>query len=367
MKLLLSRCVRDLELRLADVLAGFAPVEARGDSRRVADLANADGSILVEVKAHTPGIRELHAAIAQLALCADRPEVRRAILMLWSPRLSEASARREWEALVGLFERQISSKLQLVAVWPERQLLLPEDAFMREFSLALRTAVESSATPRRKIEKRHEVLKVLLLRWLRREAPVTLGELERLAGVSFPTASKAVNELQRYLIRDSARRVALRSFPTEPWASLTVLAPRLRQTTAWMDRSGRPPDLERLAARLAQVQGPALALGGVLAARHWDPEIDLDGLPRLDVCVHAPQGALDLGFLARVDPGLGRSDDPSKTVLVVHALTRASAQFIAAAPGALPWADPVETLLDLVELRLIKQADEMVSHLRRKQ
>lgn len=349
-------------------LAGFRFVvqgEMGRGSRSPVDLASDDGAIVIKVKEHLPGVRELYAAIAQLALGSDRPQVQRAVLALWSPRLSDGSTRREWEELVGLFDRKVRAKLQIVAVWPERQLLVPEDSFTLELARALRAVTANAAGLRRKIEKPHEILKLLLLRWLLSEGPIALKELQDLAGASYPTVSKVVGDLQRYLVRGTDRSVALQSFPTVPWSVLTALSPRLRRTTAWMDRSGRPPNLERLVTRLARVREPALALGGVLAARHWDAEFDLDGVPRLDICAHAPRGMLDLGFLARVDPGLSPTEDPAKTVLVVHALTRSSTQFTPSGSKTLPWADPVETLLDLVELRLTRQADELVRHLRR--
>lgn len=339
---------------------------AARSSRASTVLVSADGSTLVEVKDHLPGVRELHAATMQLALAAARPEVRRAVLALWRPRLSEDSTRREWESVTGLFDRRIRAKLQLAAVWAERQILVPEDALTLELASALRAATTGASRPRKKIEKRYEIFKLLLLRWLRGEGPIAIKDLQALVGASFPTVAKAVGELAPYLVRGSDRSVALQSFPAEPWRVLTALSPRLRQTTAWMDRSGRPADLERLAARLARVREPELALGGVLAARHWDPELDLDGVPRLDLCVHAPHGGIDTGFLAKVDPGLAPSQGPAQTLLVVHVLARASAQFSPAEPKTLPWTDPVETLLDLVELRLTKQADELVRHLRGK-
>jgi hypothetical protein len=348
------------------IAAGFKFVQAGRSSRATTDLASEDGSIVIEIKEHLPGVRELYAAITQLALAADRSEVRRAVLVLWNSRFSEGSTQREWERVTGLFDRKVRTKMQLAAIWAERQILLPEDALTLEIARALRAAATNGSGPRRKIEKRHEIFKLLLLRWIRNEGPIAVKDLQALVGASFPTVSKAVGELEKHLIRGPDRSVALQSFPAEPWRVLTALSPRLRQTTEWMDRSGRPADLERLATRLARIREPELALGGVLAARHWDPEFDLDGVPRLDICVHAPRGVLDLGFLAKVDPGLGPSRDPAQTILVVHVLTRSSAQFTPAGPKALSWADPVETLLDLFELRLTKQADEMVRHLRGK-
>ena len=105
-------------------------------------------------------------------------------------------------------------------------------------------------------------------------------------------------------------------------------------------------------------------MGGVAAARWWDPALDLHGMPRLDLIVHAPGGRADLGFVAQLDPGLGPVVEPNDPgVLAVRSLTRAQSLF-EERQGALAVADPVETILDLHDLGLDAQAGALIRRLR---
>ena len=155
----------------------------------------------------------------------------------------------------------------------------------------------------------------------------------------------------------------LGGFPREAWSELLALSPTHRARIAFVDRTGRRPDPEALLRRLQKLAPPDVALGGVAAARHWDPHFDLRGLPRLDLSLAAGR-QLDLGFLRRLDPGLGPLKGEGSPVLVVHPLQRPAALFT---PGdRLPIADPVETLLDLSELRLDDQANALIERLERR-
>ena len=106
------------------------------------------------------------------------------------------------------------------------------------------------------------------------------------------------------------------------------------------------------------------ALGGVLAARHYHPELDLMGLPRLDLCVHSPGRWPDVSFVRRLDPALEATPNPTEPArLIVHFVRQAKSLFLEG-PDGLAWADPVECLLDLHEARLEPQAAELVSAFR---
>jgi hypothetical protein len=117
--------------------------------------------------------------------------------------------------------------------------------------------------------------------------------------------------------------------------------------------------------RLERAKPPHLALGGVMAARHWHPDFDLHGTPRLDLEYHAPHGNVDFDFVKTLDPALTRTSDPTETaVLVIHPLVRAASLFSEESAKRLPWSDPVETALDLCDLSLTTQANQLLTHLR---
>ena len=98
-------------------------------------------------------------------------------------------------------------------------------------------------------------------------------------------------------------------------------------------------------------------------ARYYDPEIDLVGLPRLDLTLHCPGPRVDLGFVEQLDPALEKTDarDASAS-LVVHLLRRKKSLFVQGEKDR-QWADPVECLMDLHEARLEPQAKAFVSSL----
>jgi hypothetical protein len=113
--------------------------------------------------------------------------------------------------------------------------------------------------------------------------------------------------------------------------------------------------------RLQRLQRDDLAVGGVWGAKHYQPGLDLAGNPRLDICLHASGKRVDWSFVEQLDPALEmtRRRDEAPT-LVVHVLRRATSLFRPNADG-LPWADPVECLLDLHEAHFETQAHDFLN------
>jgi hypothetical protein len=169
------------------------------------------------------------------------------------------------------------------------------------------------------------------------------------------------------LRRIGRRHIELSGFPRKTFEEAVLLADALplRQTSWFVDVSGRPGDPLALLRRLKRRRPQAVAVGGVVAARRLDPGFDLHGTPRLDVVYWAPDGApYDLGFVSSTDPGLRASPSAHNAVLAVHRLSRANPLFDHAEGEPLPFADPVEVLLDLHELHLDSQAETLVGRLR---
>jgi hypothetical protein len=70
---------------------------------------------------------------------------------------------------------------------------------------------------------------------------------------------------------------------------------------------------------------------------------------------------MNLGFIEKLDPALKRVDDPQQPAnVVIHAVRHANPLF-QPRDGGLQWADPVECLLDLHEMRLESQAHEFLN------
>ena len=270
--------------------------------------------------------------------------------------------RRAWSEWISVLAPDVADRLQLVMVSADAQVVIPEDESGRTIARALHTAsaaLESAAAHARP-DRSYEVLKILLVRWLRREPPISMHELQAQSGLSHPTVALRLRELGDQVRRRSNRSVELSEFPTSTWAELVALSPRVRRSVGFVDRSGRSGDLAAMLERLGRQQPPHVAVGGVVAARHWQPTFDLDGIPRLDLELHAPDGVAQLEFLRRLDPALTPADGRSVPTVVVHLVTRASSLFTDDPDRRLPWADPVEVLLDLNQLRLTQQAEAFV-------
>lgn len=327
------------------------------------DFASGDRRVIVEVKRTGGGLRDVHAAALQVAMYASALGAERGIVLLCGSRVSAAGLRDEWQKLLKVLAPDVASRLGLVAILDGDVLVEPDDPLLRDIAEAAANTGGPSA-PTLRGNRSFEVMRVLLSRWLLHRGCIAVGELQRQTGLSHPSVSKALAALGPAVQRRRDRSVALCAFPGEAWAQLVALAPKVRQTSAFVDESGRGGDPQRLLDRVRRTSPPGVAVAGVVAARHWHSGLDLEGLPRLDLSVHAPNGGMDTAFVARLDPALVPAPPGTPPLLVLHAVPRAESLFVVG-DGGPAWADPVEALLDLYELRLIEQADDLVRALRR--
>jgi hypothetical protein len=332
------------------------------------DFATTDRRIIVQLKTTFTGPpRELAARATQLALACRATGAQWAVIAWWSASFSAQGVRNAWQDLLSVFSPDVTTKLQLVLVSPSNEVIYPANPFGEQVAAALRTAAAvipdqlAVSSP----DRSYEVLKILLLRWLRGDPPISVGELQFQTGLTHPTVSKRIRELGNLVERTSNRSVKLREFPARPWAELVALSPRVRQTAGFEDRSGRSGDLSALVERIQRQRPPHVALGGVVGARHWQPEFDLVGTPRVDLELHAPMGRADLRFVSRIDPALVSARPEVAPILAVHVVARAVSLFEDHGKST-PWADPVEILLDLHQLKLHKQADDFMRYWRKR-
>jgi hypothetical protein len=351
----------------------FRPVEGREGI----DFASRDGRTVVDVQLSPQGMRGVYAGLMSLGLFLSRaPSVSRGYLLLDASRLSKERLLRQWHSLKNVLKPEITDRLSLVAIKGGESIAEPDDDYSHWLADAFRksqyaTALDRSPTLglRQFVRQRYfEVVKVLLIRWLLRQGPIPLGQLARLVGCTYPTVREALHQLvnKDYIKRYTNRTVELARFPHGTWGELVALSSRIRRPVRFVDKSGQKPDPQFLLKQLERLRLPAIGIGGVVAAAHWHPDFDLHGLPRLDLVVHAPDGAVNLAFVKRLDPALKEADSSSdSSVLVVHPLLRAQSIFLTSPETPLPLADPVETTLDLVEMGLPVQAGQLLQHLRK--
>lgn len=335
-----------------------------------------DGRTVVEVQKGAQGTRGLYSGVMQLALLlADRPEIKRACLVLMTSRLSMDRVRHEWMNIKGLFRSSVSDRLSLVAIGREKEDVWVEpdqEVFYRiakVFQASRGDATDTASVIIKPYAKQNqlEVLKVLMHRWLLREGAIPIGKLAEQVGCAQPTVRVALERLehQNVIRRRPNRSIELSKFPLRSWNELLVLSGSTRHSFRYRDTSGERTDPEQLLKRIERMKPSRVALGGVTAARHWHSDFDLHGTPRLDLLLHTPGNNVDLDFVRKLDPALKRIEDYNESpVLVVRPLQRADPLFERVPDTSLPFADPVETALDLHDLGLTAQAGQLFAHLR---
>jgi hypothetical protein len=342
---------------------------------RGADLISSDGHRTITTKYFVQGARDLHASLMQLAIyLTAHPAVRTATFVVRLPRMSAKRVSREWKSVTSVLRPELSRRLALVAVAPDGDAVIPDDAETRSIAEHAHHALAAITSVRAEdghgaarwswSPKSYEVWKVLLGAWLRRERALPLHEIQRRSGTSYPIVSALLDRLETLgeLERSSNRSATLTDLPRRSLGEVLVLG--LRETHHFVDRSGRPSNARDLIRRII-AKAPEAALAGVEAARHYMPDFNLNGHPRIDVTIGAD---LDLSWVKRVDPALAAAlpasvaTDPALAPLVVHRVRRPESGFIRY--RGTTYADPAEVLLDLYELRLPEQANELVHSLR---
>lgn len=348
---------------------------ARGGHDQGYDFLSPDGRQAIQLKFALHGVRDLDAAAVQLALSlATHPEFERLILVAYVGRISVGRVETEWTRVLAALRPELAARLALVALGVEGVASVPRDDAELEW-LAQRARALGDPHPQQRphdaasapwTEKAFDVWMVLLEAWLQREPPLPIGEIETRSLCSYPTVAGTVQQLESRgeLSRTSSRRAGFTSLPRGSLGEILVMADHLRGTLRYVDGSGHRPDPEGLLRRIRAKAPTAAAIGGVVAARHYVPDFDLNGLPRIDVTTQARSGS---GWVSGLDPALRLATPQERSpVLVVHH-TRRAAPFDATDPrGTGTLASPAETLLDLYDLRLTEQADDFARSLRRK-
>jgi hypothetical protein len=320
---------------------------------------------IFEVLVETKDARGLRTALMELARIANADKVRRVLLLLEEPTITESRLHEEWKGAASVLRPELFARLSVairqlgkwtgIPVPPAPSELSVLDEILRH-ELSRRPASASRSS-----EAHQEILRILVHQWLLGKGPIAVNSLMKISGTSHPTVSRSLERFDHYLKRHSDRSVELRSFPSEEWARLLAVCDEVRGTVRFADRSGQARSPESLLRRMRQLQRQDIAVGGVLGAKHYQPSLDLVGNPRLDLSIHSGRKTADLSFVERLDPGLERTArrDESPT-LVIHTIRRAESLFQPGEDG-LSWADPVECLLDLQEARLESQALEFLN------
>lgn len=333
------------------------------------DAIRPDGRAIAEVKFSVDALRTVRTALINLAYALEQHPDARGYLVLVDPTITEGRLHDEWHRAAAVLKPHLLTRLTICLVSADSHIRgVPQDppADVRRW---LTEVIEHEATNvsarAERIDFEFVILKLLIHQWLIKREPVTTAWLSHAAGCSYPTVARVLKGHGSLVERQSDRRVALRYFPEKEFSRLLAKSERARSTTRFVDQSGQPRSPEMHLKRLEKLKPEHVAVGGVLGAKHYVPDLDLVGTPRLDLSVQCKDGRFDLDIIKAMDPALKREDDPLRPAnVVVHAVRHADSLF-SARKGNLLWADPVECLLDLHEAHLEAQAGQFLEELER--
>jgi len=324
------------------------------------------GDTVFEVLVEPRDVRRLRASLMELARLAASAGVRRSLLILEEPQITENRLHEEWEGALAVMRPDIATRVGLIVRRYGHWTGIPEMPFDIDIpvleQILQHELSRQSKRPGRGSDALNEILRILIHHWMLGKGPISVNGLMDASGKSYPTVAKSLERLDHCLTRHSDRSVELRFFPKDDWAKLLAVADDLRGTVRFADRSGQPRPQESMLRRIQMLGRKDIAVGGVAGAKHYLPSLDLVGSPRIDLSIHAQGKDTDLSFVERIDPGLQRNTRRDEAAsLVVHLVRRANPFFEEQDGDGIPWADPVECLLDLHEARLEPQAKEFVS------
>lgn len=306
------------------------------------------------------GIRATRTLRAELlSLAADAASVPRrpVVLCLTDARITEDRLEREWQAAARALRPDILERMSLSVLFSDgRSRVFGKPVAEALCKVAAEAPRSANLVRLPQADRFFVVFKLLAYAWITGRGPVTTRWIMEAADCSYPTAAAALKRLGGQVVRHPNRRVELRPLRREEWSRLLSRWDESRTAMRFADQSGQPRPATVLLARLQGARLPGVGVGGAAGAKHYHPDLDLVGLPRLDLSVHCPGREVDLAFVERLDPALKLAADAHEPAqLVLHFVRHGDPLFVTG-PDGLTIADPVECLLDLLESRLEPQA-----------
>lgn len=322
----------------------------------------------LQVRAHS--LRELRATLMAMAYWLTEHEDHRGLVLLIGSRLSRNRVAEELKRARRALRPGVSGRIHVLST-PEKgkvgtvaaELHLDEGD-QHAFGSWIEDLVATASRPRKPRNSLDLVFEVVLNQWMLNKGPMTTKWIMKTTGLSYPPVATALKKLEPAIKRHSNRSVELAHFPRQEWSRYLSAAERAGLGYRYQPHSKLARSPDAMLDRVESLNYPGIAISGVHAARHYHPDIDLVGTPRLDLCIHSPQGKADVDFVDSLDPALqfvsGRSE--GAPALVVWPIYR-DASLFESNPEGKPWADPVSCLLALHDARLESQAGEFLNQI----
>ncbi len=328
----------------------------------------------------TNSARDLRDALLLLAyMLNDMPDMSQAVCVLLNSRLSKERAFDELSKLRGLVHAELAARLHVLPFCrggraAKSDLEVPE-SFLRWLEERVgsggnTTAFQSSTERRGGVSAKQAVVAALYEKAMGQSNNyvVRTRELQRAAGVSYPTVLAALKPLiEEGIVTYKRGIIDFSGLERSDHLILLRQHANSRMSRYFVDPTGlmRPSDLEdRLEAlRYRDARFARVRVGGVVGASHHFPVLDITSAPRLDL----EMANFEIDLIRTIDAGLEEQDGNSRfAVLAVHpslngdTRTRTELDQLSEVN-----ASAYDCLVDLVELGYEREACEMANALLR--
>lgn len=280
------------------------------------------------------------------------------------PVISEGTVRDEWERLLPAIAPDVRGRMTL-SIEPSEPGTAGKSTDYR---------IESGILSLDRPNYRFEVLRLLLGANLEDDGPQPIKGLIEKIGSSQTPIREALAELKRAQVVQSWGRgveVIAEDVTTELLAKVRALPQVIRFRFERGAQIKPPAELLKRVDPLLGASSPlgwrSLSLSGLAVARADAPDINLMGMPRLDLVASLPRDekAFDATLLRMLDDGLELEPNVLAPAPVVVTLVRADTPFIRdAGLGQMRCAYPMDVFLSLLDMGLREQALQYVKAVR---
>ena len=314
------------------------------------------GDVLVEVK-RTSNARDVRDALLELTYAlAGEPSSSQALCLLVRSRLTPDRLSEELSRFRSVMRPDFAARVMLARMDDQDILfsdLTQADDGLRDY-LKVLAQKELNASGDR--VSRDAVKAYVANLWLQGHKAQTQASLQRETGASLPTVTTALRELdQQELLQTGSKGAKLREPTWDGWRRFAESYGNKRTSIRFADPSGLSRSPIDMFTRLTSLQkrgiAETVAIGGVVGATHYYPDLDITAPPRLDLTVFDG----DTSFVKQLDAGLVVSErKDAKAVLVVHT-TSGGERFVETSSEG-RFAPPLDCLADLLEVGLAVEA-----------
>ncbi len=313
--------------------------------------------------------RDLRAELLTIAAhLADSGDV--ALVRVEDPAISQATVRAEWGRLIAAIKPEIAERMRL-ELSPPAATSAPTRSATRKVK-----SDKSDSIPVDRPNYRAEVLRFLVGASLANDGMWSVKGLIQRIGASQTPVRQALQDLKRSGLLHEWRGGHIDLLPEGISAELLAKLQAMPQSLRFrFERGARIRTPTELLERALPLLGPStkgvwakMALSGAPVAQVEVPELDLAGVPRLDLVAFVPRNAkaFDAHAMRKLSDGLEYEPNVLATAPVVVTLVRADEHEIRNdVISDVRCAQPMDVFLALIDMNLRQQAAKYAEAIRK--